>query len=63
MTDTSYAKQVSISVWLSAEYVTMLAEFAGVYPRAAVTLADVSEMTPDDTVMLLPIFTPLKRWK
>jgi hypothetical protein len=60
MTATPYAKQVSISVWLSAEYVTMLAEFAGVYPRAAVTLADVSEMTPDETLRLLPIFTPPK---
>ena len=38
----------------------MLDEFAGVYPMAAVTLADVSETTPDDTVILLPIFTPPK---
>ena len=47
-----------MSVWLSAEYVPTLDELAGVYPRAAVTLADVSETMPDDTVMLLPIFTP-----
>ena len=47
-----------MSVWLSAEYVAVLDESVGVYPRAAMTLADVSETTPDDTVMLLPIFTP-----
>lgn len=40
----------------------MLDELAGVYPRADVTFADVSDTTPDDTVILLPIFTPLKCW-
>lgn len=35
-------------------------EFAGVYPRAALTLADVSDMVPDEMVILLPIFTPPK---
>jgi hypothetical protein len=31
---------------------------AGVYPKAEVTLALLSEIVPEDTVILLPILTP-----
>jgi hypothetical protein len=32
--------------------------FAGVNPKADVTLAEVNEIVPEDTEILLPIFTP-----
>lgn len=32
--------------------------FAGVNPKADVTLAEVNEIVPEDTVILLPILTP-----
>ena len=42
----------------NAEGIAIALALAGVYPKAEITLSLLSEIVPEDTVILLPILTP-----